>query len=820
MIRVESIRISEFRGIRNLTLDFKCKSFGICGPNGTGKSGVIDALEFGLTGNVSRLSGEGSGEVTLKLHGPHVDMRNAPDKASVVLNVSLLNLKKSAIIERNLKNPNHPKITPSDPEILKALREVQVHPEIVLSRRELIRYVLATPGNRAREVEALLQLNQVEKVRTALQKIANNCDRQLPLLTTGVTQARENLLRALGITELTKEQVLETVNSQRKILHLPALKELSETTFFKDGMSTLGSKPPQNIPKTQALADILATHEAINEITGEKTAMCIAEATADLVPLAKDFAAIESLQRVNFYQIGMDLTKEGLCPFCDTPWDLEELKRHVQTKIEHFEEVEKKITVAKTKTAPLVVTIQKVKSSIESLIKYFGLAKPPVVCEEACKYLGICETRIERLTAISPMLETITVLTNLPIVPQTVLEEMNKIERVVNDLPEPTKEDSARDCLTLGQERLDVFHNAQRVKKIAVAQAEKARKVYDIYVATCDKVLTGIYEAVEKDFATFYGFVNREDEDEFKAQLIPSMGKLGFNVDFYGRGFFPPGAYHSEGHQDGMGLCLYLALMKYLQGDGFTFAVLDDVLMSVDAGHRREVCTLLKKHFPNTQFIMTTHDPIWLRHMRTEGLTIGRSVVQFRNWSVDQGPIRWDDRDVWEEIDDHLQKNDVRAASSLLRHYLEYTSWELCHRLRAPVEFRGDAQYQLGELLPAGIKQMRKLYALAKEAANSWNKKEELALLTTQESSFVNLAETSKAEQWQVNAAIHFNSWENLCKEDFEPLVKAFKNLLDGFTCSEPGCGEYFRVSPEREIPECFRCECGKTNTNLCKKSA
>jgi len=31
-----------------------------------------------------------------------------------------------------------------------------------------------------------------------------------------------------------------------------------------------------------------------------------------------------------------------------------------------------------------------------------------------------------------------------------------------------------------------------------------------------------------------------------------------------------------------MGLCLYLALMKRTLGDNFTFAVLDDVLMSVD----------------------------------------------------------------------------------------------------------------------------------------------------------------------------------------------------------------------------------------------
>ncbi len=374
--------------------------------------------------------------------------------------------------------------------------------------------------------------------------------------------------------------------------------------------------------------------------------------------------------------------------------------------------------------------------------------------------------------------------------------------------------------MTLGQERYEVLRNVEREEKVAVEQAEKARNIYEIYVATSDNVLTEIYGAVENEFASFYGFVNRDDEDMFKAQLIPSMGKLGFNVDFYGRGFFPPGAYHSEGHQDGMGLCLYLALMKHLQGDKFTFAVLDDVLMSVDAGHRREVCTLLKNYFPNTQFIMTTHDPIWLRHMRTKGLTTGRSVVQFRNWSVDHGPTQWDDRDVWEEIDEYLQINDVRAASALLRHYLEYTSWELCHRLRAPVEFRGDAQYQLGELLPAAINQMRRLYGKAKEAANSYNQKESLIQLTTQESRFLNAAETSQVEQWQVNAAIHFNSWNNLGKGDFEPVPKAFRELLSAFTCSDPECGEYLRISPDRETEDCFRCECGKININLRKKSA
>ena len=817
MIRVESLTIREFRGVRDLTLDFKGKSFAICGPNGTGKSGVVDALEFALTGNVSRLSGEGRGDVSLKQHGPHVDRRNDPDKARVTVRVTIPSLSKTVAIERSLKNPAAAQVVPADPAVLEVLRQVEAHPEIVLSRRELIRYVLATPGKRAEEVQALLHLDQVEQVRVGLQKIANACERQLVPLGTAVTLARENLLRALGISELVKEKVLATANAQRMSLSLPALMDLTETTSLKDGMATPGPAQPQRIPKAQTLADIRATREDLAEIGSDDTMKRVVEVSADLNVLIGDPAVAASVKREAFFTTGMELVEAGACPFCDTPWDLGELKKHVQAKIDHLKEVSRKRRAAETKIAPLITTLRKVQAAINTLVGYAALATPPLALKAAHEYGVHCGTAIERLNALLPLAETIKVLANVPIIPQTILDDIRELEQVVAALPEPTKQDAAREWLVVAQERLEIWRDAMRKHKIAEDQALRTRQISDIYAAASDKVLAGIYADVEKDFASLYGFINREDEDKFKAQLIPSLGKLGFDVDFYGRGFFPPGAYHSEGHQDGMGLCLYLALMKHLQGGNFTFSVLDDVLMSVDAGHRREVCALLKKEFPNTQFIMTTHDPIWLRHMRTEGIIGGRSAVHFRNWSVDLGPTRWDARDVWTEIADDLKDSDVRAAASLLRHYLEYESAELCHRLRAPVEFRDDAQYQLGELLPPAITRMRELYSRAKKAGNSWNQREIIEQLSAREHEFAKLAEASNAEQWQVNVAVHYNFWDNLGKEDFAPVVKAFHDLLGGFTCTD--CGEYLRVSPEREVAESIRCECGKTMINLRKKS-
>lgn len=812
MIKIESITIRESRGIRNLTLEFKETNFAICGPNGTGKSGVVDGVEFVLTGNISRLSGEGRGDISVKEHGPHVDKRNDPSKAEVTAKISLPALKKTATLTRNLKDPKVVKITPADADIAAAIKHVELHPEIVLSRRELIRYVLATPGNRAKEVQALLRLDQVEQVRASLQKIANALEKQITPLDGSSKQARESFLRVTGLTDMGKEVVLAAANARRALLGLAPITEFTSTTSLKDGLAAKTAET-QRIAKAQAVADIKAVRDALAVLESPETKGLLADALAQTRALLDDPAAAAGAKQEGFLRSGLELALAEACPLCDAEWDLAKLKTHILEKIARFEEISKKKAALGAKLAPLSQALNDVSSTLEPLLQYCGQHKPPLSAQAMKSYKVACKTNTGSLDGSAALADILTALAKFSDVAAPVLAEITELEKAVAALPEPSKQDEARDWLTAANERLDAWRDAMRNLASAKSNAELAKKIASIYTATSDTVLTGIYQKVEKDFIALYRFVNSDDEDNFQAKLTPSLGKLGFDVDFYGRGFFPPGAYHSEGHQDGMGLCLYLALMRHLQGDGFTFAVLDDVLMSVDIGHRRQVCAMLKNQFPTTQFVMTTHDSIWLRHMRTEGLVGGRNFVQFKNWTVDQGPTKWDSRDVWQEIDDYLKANDVRAAAALLRHYLEYEAGELCHRLRAPVEFRADAQYQLGELLPAAIGREKKLLGKAKAAANSWNKKDVVAQIAAREEAFNVLVTASNTEQWQVNAAVHFNSWTNLSKEDFTPVVQAFKNMLAGMACA--GCASYFRVAPDRESPEFFCCDCGTTNFSL-----
>src|SRR6266498_1935995 len=168
MIKLETAHIEEVRGIRKLDIAFDRKTFAIVGPNGSGKSGVIDAIEFGLTGQIGRLTGRGTKGLSVSEHGPHVDKTKFPDAAFVELRVFLPAIGKTATITRKVSAPAKPKIVPADDGVKAALAEIADHPEITLSRREILRFILIEPAKRSEEIQTILKLDDMGQTRAAL----------------------------------------------------------------------------------------------------------------------------------------------------------------------------------------------------------------------------------------------------------------------------------------------------------------------------------------------------------------------------------------------------------------------------------------------------------------------------------------------------------------------------------------------------------------------------------------------------------------------------------------------------------------------------
>src|SRR3989344_6648913 len=482
MIRAKKITIVEFRGIRNLTIDFNQGNFAICGRNGTGKSGVVDALEFALTGNISRLSGSGTGDISLKAHAPHVDSRNNPEKAYVILTVFIPSLNKEVTIKRSVKDSSSPTITPSDPDILQILNEVATHPEFTLSRRELIKYVISAPGERAKEVQALLRLDKVEDLRTLLQKIMNSSNKDAILQSKEKDGSQQLLLRALQITDLNNVKLLIAVNSQRSILDLPEITVLTNTTSLKDGLlATHAATPLMRVPKIQALADIKKLHEIVTAISSPEITELVSNVKAKLVELSTDPTVNDGVTREGFLKSAVELMNGELCPVCDTPWDSTLLKELIASKLKHFDAITNKRVILEKELEPLISHLNALAYSLKAVEGYANLLKPNIDANPIKVYVSKIKTDSAKLEAFLPLTDTIPVLESYGAVPPDVNETITKIEIAITAIPDATKQDAARDYLTIGQERMEAYRSVSLRHKQAEERAQLTTKIFDTY---------------------------------------------------------------------------------------------------------------------------------------------------------------------------------------------------------------------------------------------------------------------------------------------------------------------------------------------------
>ncbi len=813
MIQIDSIQIREMRGIRTLEISPGRKSFVISGPNGSGKSGVVDAIQFGLTGDISRLSGKGTGGLTVQRHGPHVEKRDDPEAAEVSLRLFVPESGKAVVLKRNVKTAKTFTLTPEDPIVRAAVEEVAQHPELTLSRREIIKYILVEAGERSKEIQALLKLDDVGNIRSVLQTTRNKLSAAHTAAQRDLDNSEDALRRHLDIKNLSNDDVLATVNPQRTVLGLAKIAEFTDDTIVNTGVLESSAQPAFNKPS--ALRDVGALSEAQAGF-GALGKRQVGLLLKDLATLESDPELLQAVIRRAFVEQGLSLVDGPLCPLCDTEWDdAQHLKKHLQAKLARSAKAEALHQRILKNAADLSGHARELVALIAPVRAYAKADGPPEVAADLAAWSERLSTLATSLATIEDVIAQTTELeAGWVRPPEALREKVSALAQAVKAKPDQSASAAAQTFLTLAQDRLNSWRSSQRAERQAAAAALRGQEVYEAYCEAMEEQLSALYAAVEGDFSAYYRDINSDDEGAFKARLEPSEGKLDLEVAFYDQGMFPPAAYHSEGHQDGMGVCLYLALMKRVLGQRFNFAVLDDVVMSVDQGHRKHFCTLLKTRFPDTQFIITTHDKVWAKQMQTAGLVDSKGGIVFHGWSVQTGPVFEELADVWDQIDTNLSKNDIHAAALCLRRHLEYVSAELADNLGAKTTYRGDFSYELNDLLSAVIGRQGELLRLAAKSAHHWKDDDAIARIEALNAARAEATNKHGGENWMLNKAVHYTEWENFSRAEFRSVVETFKSLLLQLRCPK-ACDSWLYVTPRRGDPEALRCRCGALNLNL-----
>ena len=819
-MRLIELEIERVRGIPQLKIVPGGKTFLVCGPNGSGKSAIIDAVDFLITGRISRLTGPGTSGISLAKHGPHIG--HDPKQASVRAIIQLPGVEKPIEVSRSMARPGELICGPAVAPLMRTICASAAQGTLCLTRREILRFIAAEAGTRATQMQALLSLSDIEEIRKTLVSVVRDLDTKKKEVERTRNQAMLAAATTVESASFDANVVLAAVNRARRRLGGQDI-ELLQSDQLKRDIIGPGGRAIQALPMNLDLLEVDV--QSLVNVKRPAVQMSIAALDSELRQLLEDIRSdperMRALELQQLVESGMQLIDEtGRCPLCDTSWPPGKLREHLEEK----HSLAKAAKETKDRIAHLASLITERANTAADLIKRVEEAARTVAGAEDAAWLRTWLGELQRLVgslrdplAAYPVPESDPRKVWRMLAPDRILMPLRQIRlAVMRQFGKPSPEQTAWDLLTRLEENLKALEGAERHFVRAQQSHRRAAALEDCFTSARDATLDDLYDSVSKRFEDLYKRLH-EDEPEFTARIEPDGARLDFDVDFYGRGAHPPLALHSEGHQDSMGLCLYLALTEALSASTMDLVLLDDVVMSVDKGHRRELSRVLKDSFGHRQFLITTHDTSWAYELQHNGVVESHNMIEFCGWTVEDGPRTRYSADMWKEIDKALEAEDISDAARRLRRGLEEYFDLVCAGLGAKTIHRMDQRWGLGDLLFPAVGKYRELLKAAKAAAQSWGNTEGFDSLNELDSTVSQVVARTQAENWAVNPSVHYSRWADLGREDFRPVHQAFFDLWGLFRCAKCGATLYV-LTDKRKAESALRCSCGNVNWNLVRK--
>ncbi|GAH88873.1 unnamed protein product, partial [marine sediment metagenome] len=158
---------------------------------------------------------------------------------------------------------------------------------------------------------------------------------------------------------------------------------------------------------------------------------------------------------------------------------------------------------------------------------------------------------------------------------------------------------------------------AQAELKIYQNRFDLAEKIFSTFSETKKAKIQEIYNSIQGNIQGFYSRLH-PNELHKNVELKVALGRRAsteLRMESFGREGEDPRALTSEGHLDSLGLCIFLGFVKKFN-EGCSLIVLDDVVSTVDAKHRENICKLLFEEFRDQQIIITTQDGVWYEQLR------------------------------------------------------------------------------------------------------------------------------------------------------------------------------------------------------------
>ena len=642
---LDSITVEGFRGVpTEQTYEFRGKNVVFQGSNGSGKSTALQAIEFLLTGKIQALRGSGTGGITAPKHIPNLQA----DPEDTVVRGTFKDEKGTFQVYRRFTNRSKivaERRPPAFNELIALANRGLLH----LTREEILALILATPGNRKEQIYQLINTGQLDDRRLRLKGVQRKASQAVDR---AKKSSQDSLNRLDGIAERSislaggrDEQALDTsallteVNSRRKRLNASPLTALPTDQSFTVDVDSPVEQASHPLQRTDIRQDIATLQSWVATIADHQMTLDHTRRAASA--LQADTEALTSLSELSLIQQGRQFVDADTtsCPLCNSNWKSEELSRYLQNRKERLERIEQRRDELITQTNKLYNTALTPIQPLQQLLKIADTVDD-VDWIPIQRFTGILQAIVGQVEKdIIGEVESFEVeRLNVDLELFAPGDVLSQLESKANQFPDRAELQQTWDELKMLEEGYTTWSAATReIRNYETIEREIAASKKE-YIVARDEVLGDIFEDVSKQFGELYSVVN-PDETSFDPKLGQTNTGVKFNVGFHDRGQHPPKALHSEGHQDLMGVALFLSLVSQFSPLDRTPVLLDDVLVSVDATHRKRIAEILASELSHQfQFIITTHNEIWAKQLCDANAVSPENKIVISEWTPSDGP--------------------------------------------------------------------------------------------------------------------------------------------------------------------------------------
>lgn len=749
--RIEKVTLHRFRGATTTTevaFDPRKPITFIFGENGSGKSSIVDAIDFVCNQTSGSLADRSSTKP--KDHLPAIGHKAKDIKVELVCGGRAWNAKFSGA-----------KIAASDEATLPVAH--------VLRRTRLLTLIDASPAERYKQLQKFIEVEGVEASEQALRDAVREQARTLDEKSRAKVEAEVELERFWmeeGMPGAPEQNALSWAAAQ-------SAADLDETRARLERLQNLIDRLDA---ATQARESL---RRAEAEAARSQAQVAEAERAADA---AAGIGAPEAMRLIELLRDARGYLEsspdEAACPVCEQPVVAEDLRRKIDERLN------------------AMTALGELRDRIEAAIKERQNAAA-IVERDRDRMLAAARSLAEAISAADDSLPAV-----LPV------DEASSVKLIENVSGARDALIARRDE---AQKAVNQFNSINQFYRRIVESEEELREAEALRfglehalqivqrerIAFIQRVLADVRDETNRLYALIH-----PDEPLGLDQLLLDENRKGSLLQicsFEGVSDVVPQAYFSESHLDTLGFCLWLAIAKLSSG-GDAVVVLDDVFTSVDSSHFARILDLLIAECENfNQVIITTHSRQWRDRYAAQQIPHDKtSFVELQSWTRGGGIRAARTRVSVEALLEHLEASpfDRQIVASKAGVLAESLFDWLTQIYECPLPRRRGGNYTLGDLSNA-VKRLAKQLVIRRLVGDG--EMEEISLLPL----FNAVTELNWIRD-QVGA--HFSlKGADVADADVRMFAQSVAKLATTLAC--PQCGGL----AQKPRGSHFACGCAKT---------